>query len=114
MLEILGTKYYIDVDKVIEQCRPVYYPPVEEDIKEPLKEELNSNDNESYKYPQGGLELNVFKFEVFKSCIEKILNEYEEVDESLGQFASGSTSISFRIAYNTLIKYKILIESEDE
>jgi hypothetical protein len=35
------------------------------------------------------------------------------VDEGLGEFGENGLSISFKIAFNTLIKYDILI-SEDE
>jgi hypothetical protein len=42
-----------------------------------------------------------------------VLNEFEEADETLGEFGESNLSISFKIAYNTLIKYEILI-SEDE
>jgi hypothetical protein len=60
------------------------------------------------------LELNVFKFECFKACVERLLNEVEEVDDKLGAFAEKSTSISFKLAYNTLLKYKILIEDDSD
>ena len=61
------------------------------------------------------MELNVFKFECYKVCVERLLNEYEEVDEELGTFgAEKSTTISFKLAYNTLLKYGILIEEIEE
>jgi hypothetical protein len=46
-------------------------------------------------------------------CLDRVLAEYEEVDEEMGAFAQNSTTTSFKIAFNTLIKYDILIE-EDE
>jgi hypothetical protein len=46
-------------------------------------------------------------------CLERVLNEYQEVDEEMGPFAQEGLSVSFKIAFNTLIKYQILIE-EDE
>lgn len=57
-------------------------------------------------------EINIFKYEVLKVCLERILNEYQEVDDNLGPFGEENLSISFKIAFNTLIKYKILIEDE--
>jgi hypothetical protein len=63
--------------------------------------------------PSGGLELNVFKFEVFKACIERILGEYEETDDNLGAFVENNTSPSFKIAFNTLLKYEILKEENE-
>ena len=47
-------------------------------------------------------------------CLDRVLGEFEEVDEGLGKFAQEGTSVSFRIAFNTLIKNQILIEDEDE
>jgi hypothetical protein len=41
------------------------------------------------------------------------LGEYEEVDDNLGKFAHPS-SPSFKIAFNTLLKYEILKEDIDE
>ena len=47
-------------------------------------------------------------------CLERVLNEYEEIDEDMGLFSSKDTSVSFRLAFNTLIKNNILIEDENE
>lgn len=47
-------------------------------------------------------------------CLDRVLGEIDEVDEGLGKFAQEGTTISFKIAFNTLIKNQILIEDEDE
>jgi hypothetical protein len=47
-------------------------------------------------------------------CLDRVLGEIDEVDEGLGKFAQEGTSVSFKIAFNTLIKNQILIEDEDE
>jgi hypothetical protein len=47
-------------------------------------------------------------------CLDRVLGEIEEIDEELGKFAQEGTSVSFKIAFNTLIKNQILIEDEDE
>lgn len=57
-------------------------------------------------------EINIFKYEILKVCLERILNEYQEVDENLGMLAEEGLSVSFKFAFNTLIKYQILIEDE--
>lgn len=46
--------------------------------------------------------------------MERLLNEYEDVDEEMGQFSQKDTSISFRLAFNTLLKNNIIIEMETE
>jgi len=101
MLEILGKYYYIDVDEIIKICRADYG--------------LEGFDEKKKSKGQNGesvLELNVFKFEVFKSCVERILSEYEEVDEKMGLLGAEDSNISFKLAYNTLLKYNILIEDD--
>jgi hypothetical protein len=47
-------------------------------------------------------------------CLERVLNEFDEVDEEMGVFAQKETPVSFRIAFNTLLKNNILIEDENE
>jgi hypothetical protein len=60
------------------------------------------------------LELNVFKFEIFKSCIERVLyDQPEETDDDIPVFQEKSIAISFKVAFNTLLKYEILIEDVD-
>ena len=97
----MGKHYYIDVDKAIEQCRPVYPP---------KKGRPKKVDEET-----ATLELNVFKFEILKSCIERVLlYEYtDDKDDDIAIFQEKSSSISFAVAFNTLLKYEILIEEVD-
>jgi hypothetical protein len=106
MLNIFGKDYYINIDEIIKKCRPDYGT---ENFKN--KQSLTSSEDGN---GEPVLELNVFKFEVFKACIERILNEYEEVDENLGILAENNTSVSFKMAFNTLLKYEILTEDDNE
>lgn len=46
-------------------------------------------------------------------CIEKVLNEYEDVDDELGVFGANKTTPSFKLAFNTLLRNQI-IKEEDE
>jgi hypothetical protein len=46
-------------------------------------------------------------------CIERVLNEFEDSDEEMGLFAQKETTVSFRIAFNTLLKNNILIEENE-
>ncbi len=47
-------------------------------------------------------------------CVERVLNEFDESDEDMGVFGQKDTTVSFRIAFNTLTKNNILIEEENE
>lgn len=56
--------------------------------------------------------INIFKYELIKMCIERILNEFTEDDSKMGDLSMDSSTVSFKIAFNTLIKNEILIEYE--
>ena len=93
MVEIFGKSYYIDLDGITEKCR--------------TGNTIKDNDEEET------LEVNIFKYEIIKMCLDRVLGEIDEVDEELGKFAQEGTSVSFRIAFNTLIKNQILIEDDE-
>ena len=94
MLEVLGEKYYIDVDKIIETCRPVEQP-------EPAEGEERQ------------VELNVFKFDCYKVCLDRVLAEYqEEDDQDVAAFTNKVNSLGFAVAFNTLEKSEILKKDE--
>lgn len=46
-------------------------------------------------------------------CLERLLNEFDESDEEMGVFGQKDTTTSFKFAFNTLIKYEILIEENE-
>ena len=46
-------------------------------------------------------------------CLDRVLAEFEQVDEELGEFAQNNTTTSFKIAFNTLIKNEILKEDDE-
>jgi hypothetical protein len=93
MVNIFGKSYYIDLDSVTDKCR----------TGNNLTEEDGSET----------LEVNIFKYEIIKMCLDRVLAEYEDVDEEMGAFAQNNTTTSFKIAFNTLIKYDILIEDDE-
>ena len=95
MGEIFGKNYYIDIEKINEKCK----------TGSVIKNEDGSEI----------LEINLFKYEIIKVCLERVLNEYEDTDNDndLSAFTDRRYPISFNIAFNTLIKNDILIE-EDE
>jgi hypothetical protein len=100
MVEIYGKQYYIDLDSVTDRCRI-------EGIKK-----YDNEDDEDGDDSAGSL--NIFKYEIIKMCLERILGEYEEEDDDSNLFGAKKASQSFKIAFNTLIKYEILIEELNE
>jgi hypothetical protein len=95
MVELFGKNYYIDIDGITEKCR------TGNTIK-------NEEDEEGET-----LEINIFKYEIIKMCLERVLNDYEDVDEEMGVFGGNNVSVSLKIAFNTLIKNGILIEDDE-
>ena len=93
MVEIFGKNYYIDLDGITEKCRTGGTIPDEDGTEV--------------------TEVNIFKYEIIKMCLDRVLAEFEQVDEELGEFAQNNTTTSFKIAFNTLIKNQILIEDDE-
>jgi hypothetical protein len=92
MVEIFGKFYYLDFDSVTESCR--------------TGESVDDYGNSS-------TEINVFKYDLIKMCIDRVLTEYDDTDENIGVFAQKETSLSFKLAFNTLLKGGILKEDDE-
>ena len=75
--------------------------------------DINNDEDIEDTDDDGGLEINLFKYELIKICIDRVLYEGEDIDEKMGGFGS-NTPMSFKIAFNTLIKNQILISEDDE
>ena len=83
MLKVLNEHYYLDIDK-LEECVNIE--------KTILSAET---------------QVNLVRYEMYKTMIEILMTESEEVDETLGT-KSTTLSIPFKIAFNTLINKKII------
>ena len=94
MVEFYGKSYYIDLDGITDKCR----------TGKTVKDE---DDEET-------LEINIFKYEVIKMCLDRVLGEFSESESEIDAFLSKDNNISFNIAFKTLIKNKILIEDLNE
>ena len=92
MLEFLGESYYLDINELEKQ---VSYE------KSVLP--ITSGETESPEQ-----QISVTRYENFKSLIEVILTEREELDEGLGLRGSNNLTIPFKIAFNTLLINHIL------
>jgi hypothetical protein len=55
--------------------------------------------------------INVFKYDTVKQCLDTILTENSQDDNGIG-LLNGEISIPFKFAFNTLIKYGILVKDE--
>jgi hypothetical protein len=92
MGKMFENNYYIDVDGIIEKCKTGGM----------LQDEEGKDI----------IEINVFKYELIKMLLDRVLNDFEdEMDDEIDIFSKGqSSSKSFNLAFNTLIQYGIIIE----
>jgi hypothetical protein len=89
MINVLGEVYYVDLDLVEEYIGI-------------------SNDIESMSGDTSEVKINIVKFDLIKMMLETVLSEHDELDETLGMKQSSSTSIPFRIAFNSLLNNKLI------
>jgi hypothetical protein len=97
MVELFGKHYYIDFDGITEKCR----------LNKKKSKKVIEEDSDS-------IEVNIFKYEVIKMCLDRILNEFEPIDEEMGAFAQNDTTMSFKLAFNSLIKSEIIKEEDEQ
>jgi hypothetical protein len=86
MINVLGQNYYLDLielDKFIQ-----------------VNQDPTSGSTETFS---------VIKFEVVKTMIEVIMTERDDdLDNNLGTYNQNKLTIPFKIAFNTLLMYKII------
>lgn len=93
MLEFLGENYYLDVSELERQ---VSY----ENSVLPV---TTTGETETIEQ-----QISVTRYDTFKSLIEVVLTEREDIDEGLGLHGSKNLTIPFKIAFNTLLINKII------
>lgn len=89
MIQVLNENYFIDLDEIEKYL----------DMGEPEKT------------PEGNLEakVNLIKFELVKMLLEVVLSEDTEIDDKLGlKSAISSTSVPFKLAFNSLLNKKLI------
>ena len=117
MLDFGGSVYYLNVDKFTELIK-MDHPNGNEIIETTTKEikdaegvtitsEVLTVKRERDMYIQQTM------YELLREMIDIVLNETDEMDEELGsERALDKMSISYKMAFNTLIHYKILVVVE--
>jgi hypothetical protein len=86
MINVLGQNYYLDLNELDNFIQ--------------IKDIEQTGNTETFS---------VIKFEVVKTMIEVIMTEREdEMDSNLGTYNQNKLSIPFKIAFNTLLMYKII------
>ena len=104
MQEIFGKEYYIDLDAITEVCA---FKTEDNSIKtedNSIKTEDDSEKDVAVNNYSQTLEINIFKYEIIKMCIDRVFSEYDVTDEQDKLFNRQNESTSFILAFNTLIK----------
>lgn len=107
MLEIFGKEYYVDIDAINEKCNI--------QARKVLDEETELTDEGAEELEKPVIEINIFKFEIIKMCIERVFAEFNDNDDDDEIFKKTKTpSISFNLAFNTLKKLQIIKINEND
>jgi hypothetical protein len=93
MLKFLGENYYLDINELEKQVS--YEKSV---LPLTVTGETESPDQQ----------ISVTRYDTFKSLIDVLLTEREELDEGLGMHGAKDLTIPFKIAFNTLLINHIL------
>jgi hypothetical protein len=87
MIKVFNEYYYLDLDKL------------EEYLSIPPREDDQENAENQFS---------AIKYEIVKLMIEVVFSENKDLDEKLGINNQGELSLPFKMAFNTLLNYKIL------
>lgn len=60
------------------------------------------------KEGESSVEINLPKFEFFKTMIDTVCDIGEDIDDNLGVLSLNKLAVSSKLAINTLIKYNII------
>lgn len=88
MLKIMNEHYFLDIDEIDKY--------IQIEPKEPTTGSTGEN------------HISIVKYETVKLMLEILMDEHEEIDETLGSKGASSLSIPFKLAFNTLISKKLL------
>lgn len=121
MIEFGGQHYYIDfdaIDNLIASDKSLIAQEIEEiEISETIKDVDGTPEKTTHtvtrRFPKGK-EIDGSKYDIMNLMLQIIVGTPDEHDDTLGgDRALAKTTLNYKIAFNTLIKYGILAVSED-
>lgn len=125
-LEFAGNVFYIDLDSILEAIKIESTPPPQIIVEEKptkksrskktqeVKEVFSEEEMDKMLENQGsGIQIDISKWEILRFMIEALMSNHSEIDDKLGIAGlNNNSSIPFKIAFNTLLKYNVLQEEE--
>jgi hypothetical protein len=119
MIEFGGNIYYIDIDALEKVIKPVGVDPTDKIIEREEKVVLDENEKiinteVTEVSRERGREIDGAKYDIVRMMLEIVTDGTEETDDTaLGaDRALEKTSLSFKIAFNTLYHYGVIKEQE--
>lgn len=97
-LEFGGEYMYIDFDEIVNVIK---------------MDHVIKKDDDGSDLPDGTIAIDVTKWELINKMIDTVLDELSEEDPTLGKKNLDKLSISFKLAYNTLLQYNIIKTIEE-
>jgi hypothetical protein len=105
LLEIGGKELYIDVERLSEIVK------IEPNVRiEKNMETEEDSENDGDLVDESVVQIDVTKYELYREMIGTLLSYNEEIDNRMGKVALNSTSVPFKLAYNTLLMKGIIKE----
>lgn len=131
-LEFGGNAFYINLDSILDAIRikndeysmmdaleklPPPPPAKETKSKSSRKKKVDEDELKEeeleFLVENSGIQVDISKWEILRLMIDAIMNINTDVDDKLGIAGlNNNSSIPFKIAFNTLLKYDILQEEE--
>lgn len=109
LLTIGGKELYLDIDALSETVRIESSKTIKN--SELLTEEkCDESEGENEYLYDSSVQIDVAKYEMYREMIITILQSNEEIDDKMGTLGLNSTSIAFKLAFNTLLMRGILRE----
>lgn len=118
MIEFGGNIYYVDLN-ALEEAISTKTPSENETVSSTERITKTNSNGEVYQIKETVLttpkprEVDITKYEIIRNLLDVILDYDDESDTSLGaERALESTSLSYKLAFNTLYEYGIIKEKE--
>jgi len=103
LFKIAKEEFYFDIDKISDYIR------IDGSVDQLFQKPLLVETEEGMEGETIQQMIDVAKWEVIKAMTDTVLNENGVIDESMGITKLGDQlSIPFRLAFNTLLKHKII------
>ena len=100
LLEICGKELFFDIDTLSDICK----------IEDIDMDDDQLDDDIIPLMENVGIQIDVTKYEMYREMIGTLLMYNEQIDNKMGMIGLNSTTVPFKLAYNTLLMKGIIKE----